>query len=148
MSSERRAYIVTILQSITSTWVLKLHSTNQNSGSPPSFFLRKAIILRTTQIAQTVRHIGSPILPHMPLKTLDKTLSLQYSFYREHPVSQTNSKNAIWADGTRHWCHILNMAGNELIFVPLVIFTALKNPLDRLTIKTIWSNNKNKIEKN
>lgn len=52
-------------KSITSTWVLNLYSTSQNSGS--LFKKKKAIIPKTTQIAQTVRHIGSPTLPHMPL---------------------------------------------------------------------------------
>lgn len=33
----------------------------------------------------TVRHTGSPILSYMHLKRLNKTLLLQYSFFKEYP---------------------------------------------------------------
>lgn len=52
----------------------------------------KKIIPKTTQIAQTVRHIGSPNPSHMPLKTLDKILSLQHSFFTKQPESKVIPK--------------------------------------------------------
>ena len=62
----------------------------------------KAIIPRIIQITPTVRHIGSPTSVQMPLKTADKTLSLQDSFFTEHPESQNNSINAVLAEVTRN----------------------------------------------
>lgn len=53
---------------------------------------RKENYTKTTQIAQTVRHIGSPNPSHMPLKTLDKTLSLQHSFFTKHPGFKVTPK--------------------------------------------------------
>jgi len=53
---------------------------------------KKKIIPKTTQIAQTVRHIGSPNPSHMPLQTLDKMLSLQHSFFTKHPESKVTPK--------------------------------------------------------
>lgn len=74
-----------------------------------------------------------PNPPHMPLKTLDTTLSLQYHSSQNtlnHKITP-KTQYELMSQETGATNSVLNMAGNRLI-CSMSDITALKSPLDRL----------------
>lgn len=92
-------------KSITSTWVLNLHSTSQNSVlSFPFFFFVKQLYQKLHKLHKLSDTLAAQPSTYAP-QNIRYNIVTSVSFVTEHPESQNNSQNAIWTDVTRNWCH-------------------------------------------